>query len=105
MDTSAENSHSREIYKSEIVQVRFGTVKPSSGDGSDPMPESIRLTSPAGSDIFLAGMQVLVIWIATSRERIRSFDLMLSMNSVVSFPMLIVSGLRTDQTSFLMERT
>ncbi|HKQ05457.1 MAG TPA: hypothetical protein VJ464_10010 [Blastocatellia bacterium] len=86
-----------------VVEVRFGTVKPAGSGGGDPggSPVTVRVLSPFGGDHYLAGQQVGISWDATGRDKVRSFDILLSTDAGATFSTSVATGLSADQSSFV----
>jgi FG-GAP repeat/Kre9/KNH-like N-terminal Ig-like domain len=82
-----------------VVEVRFGTVKPAGGEPGD-SPATVRVLSPFGGDHYQAGQQVGISWDATGRDKVRSFDILLSTDAGATFSTSIATGLSADQSSF-----
>jgi hypothetical protein len=60
----------------------------------------VRVVSPAAGERLVGGQQTVITWNATSVEKVRNFDLLLSTDGGVSFPTSIASGLPAGQTSY-----
>jgi hypothetical protein len=83
------------------VQIRFGTVTPSSGCGGDPTHPrvTVDLLTPDGGEQLQAGRQVMISWTATAADKVKSFDVLLSTDGGASFSTNIASGLPSNQVS------
>jgi hypothetical protein len=70
--------------------------------GGDPggSPVTVRVLSPFGGDHYHAGQQVGISWDATGRDKVRSFDILLSTDAGATFPTSIATGLPADQSLF-----
>ncbi|HKQ04856.1 MAG TPA: hypothetical protein VJ464_06975 [Blastocatellia bacterium] len=82
-----------------VVEVRFGTVKPPASVGGSPV--TVRVLSPGGGDHYQTGQQIIVSWDATSRDQVRSFDILLSTDAGTTFSTSVAAGLSPDQSSFV----
>lgn len=81
------------------VLIWLGTTKPPGGGDPAPSP-TVRLVTPAGGEQLVGGKPLVISWSATAIEKVRSFDVLLSTDGGVSFPIGIASGLPASQTSY-----